>query len=87
MRITDRGPFIDGRIIDLSHAAAKAIDLIGPGTARVRVEAVRIEAPLNVGLYGVQVGAFRDKGNAERLKKDLSHNYSPVEVFDPPRRI
>src|SRR5437016_8973146 len=40
VRITDRGPFIDGRIIDLSHAAARAIDLIGPGTARVRVEII-----------------------------------------------
>src|SRR5262245_47692786 len=35
VRITDRGPFVDGRIIDLSHAAAKSIDMIGPGTARV----------------------------------------------------
>ena len=38
VRITDRGPFVDGRIIDLSHAAARDIDMIGPGTAKVRVE-------------------------------------------------
>src|SRR5579885_935952 len=38
VRITDRGPFIDGRVIDLSHAAARAIDMIGPGTADVRLE-------------------------------------------------
>src|SRR2546425_5336798 len=44
VRITDRGPFIDGRIIDLSHAAARAIDLIGPGTARVRVEIISAPA-------------------------------------------
>jgi rare lipoprotein A len=41
VRIQDRGPFINGRIIDLSRAAARAIDLIGPGTARVRVTIIR----------------------------------------------
>ena len=45
VRITDRGPFIDGRIIDLSRAAAKQIDLIGPGTSRVQLRVVR--APLS----------------------------------------
>ena len=39
VRITDRGPFVDGRIIDLSLAAAKAVDIYRPGTAKVRVEA------------------------------------------------
>src|SRR6266567_2023089 len=38
VRIIDRGPFIDGRIIDLSHAAARAIEMVGPGTAPVRLE-------------------------------------------------
>lgn len=41
VRINDRGPFIDGRIIDLSRAAAKEIDLIRPGTAPVRVKVIR----------------------------------------------
>lgn len=41
VRINDRGPFIDGRIIDLSRAAAERIDMIGPGTARVRIKVVR----------------------------------------------
>jgi len=44
VRITDRGPFIDGRIIDLSRAAAKQIDMIGPGTARVHLKVVRSPA-------------------------------------------
>src|SRR4051794_24288993 len=38
VRIIDRGPFVGGRIIDLSHAAAQEIGMIGPGTARVRIE-------------------------------------------------
>ena len=46
VRIIDRGPFIPGRIIDLSHAAARAIDLIGPGIGPVRIEIIRPPAPL-----------------------------------------
>ncbi len=44
VRITDRGPFVHGRIIDLSRAAAQQIEMIGPGTARVRVKVVRAPA-------------------------------------------
>ena len=46
VRIIDRGPFVDGRIIDLSHAAAREIEMIGPGVAQVRIEVIR--APPNV---------------------------------------
>ncbi len=42
VRINDRGPFIDGRIIDLSRAAARKIDLIRPGTAPVRIKVIRV---------------------------------------------
>jgi rare lipoprotein A len=38
VRITDRGPFVDGRVIDLSHEAAKLIDMIGPGVMKVRLD-------------------------------------------------
>ena len=55
VRIIDRGPFVDGRIIDLSHAAARAIDLIGPGTAPVRVEVIRAPG-------GPRGGAVRGPG-------------------------
>ncbi|HUA60277.1 MAG TPA: septal ring lytic transglycosylase RlpA family protein [Verrucomicrobiae bacterium] len=41
VRITDRGPFVKGRIIDLSHAAAMAIDMVGPGTAKVRLVVIK----------------------------------------------
>src|SRR4029077_522051 len=59
VRITDRGPFIDGRIIDLSHAAARSIGMIGPGVAKVRLEMISAPAAVAPGYYGVQVGAFR----------------------------
>jgi rare lipoprotein A len=71
VRIIDRGPFINGRIIDLSHAAAKAIEMIGPGTANVRVEILEAPQPPALGLFAVQVGAFRDPANAERTQKEM----------------
>jgi len=78
VRINDRGPFIDGRVIDLSYAAAKEIGLIGPGVALVRL------TPFDDGiarLFGVQVGAFRDRDNAERLQARLSREHSPVKIL------
>lgn len=45
VRITDRGPFVKGRILDLSRAAASAIDMLGPGTARVRLKVIRAPQP------------------------------------------
>lgn len=83
VRINDRGPFIEGRIIDLSYAAAKAIDLIGNGTAKVKVEV--ISAPGRRGdyfqaKYTVQVGSFTDRENALSLKKELDRRLSDVKV-------
>ena len=71
VRIIDRGPFIDGRIIDLSHAAALAIDMVAPGTANVRVEILQSPLPLSTGIFAVQVGAFRDRDNAERIRREM----------------
>src|SRR5262249_29522579 len=71
VRITDRGPFIGGRIIDLSKAAAREIDMIGPGTARVQIEVIRAPETAVPSLFAVQVGAFRDRGNAERLRTQM----------------
>src|SRR4051812_49411914 len=60
VRITDRGPFVGGRIIDLSHAAARQIELIGPGVSEVRLEILSVpETARTAGVYAVQVGAFR----------------------------
>jgi len=64
VRIIDRGPFVDGRIIDLSHAAAEAIAMIGPGTARVRMEVIAVPAGVPPPVYVVQVGAFQDRATA-----------------------
>lgn len=87
VRINDRGPFIEGRVIDLSRAAAEEIAMIGPGTALVEVEIIsRPTAPAPPGNYSVQVGAFKDRGNAWELQAQLAEKYGDVVVqeFDAP---
>jgi len=79
VRITDRGPFVDNRIIDLSKAAAQEIESIGPGIVPVRIEVLSGPDPMS-GFFTVQVGAFKDKGNADRLKERLSTVYSPIYI-------
>lgn len=84
LRIIDRGPFVDDRIIDLSLAGARAIDMVGPGTARVKVEIV--SAPGNesvtAGRFAVQVGAFAERANAERLREKLAADYEHISIQD-----
>ena len=84
--ITDRGPFIKGRKIDLSHKAARMIGMIDPGTARVRIALISkppgtrdVGAPLR---YWVQIGSFSDQQNAEHVRVRLASSYPDVQVVD-----
>lgn len=82
VRINDRGPFVRGRVIDLSYAAARVLGLIGPGTARVRLETLRglrEPAAKPVAIW-LQVGAFSVQENAYALKKRLDKTYPGVTV-------
>jgi len=81
VRIIDRGPFIDGRIIDLSHAAARAVDLIGPGVARVRVEIIQAPHNPEPALFGVQVGSFSNRANAERMVQNMQSRYGTAKLI------
>lgn len=85
VRINDRGPFVANRVIDLSLSAAQAIDMVGTGTAPVRLEIISGPNP-RAGFFGVQVGAFLVQENAERLKMQLGARYSPVSIatYDSP---
>lgn len=76
VRINDRGPFVKGRIIDLSRAAAEAIAMIGPGTARVRLKVVK--GPQSV--FVVQIGSFRERGRAESVVADARRLGHKVEL-------
>ena len=88
VRINDRGPFVKGRIIDLSKKGAKKIDMIGTGTARVeiRVVAISSSAPRYAAAssgevrYVVQAGAFRDPGMARSLERELERDFTGVEI-------
>jgi rare lipoprotein A len=95
VRINDRGPFVRDRIIDLSYGAAKEIGLVGPGTAQVEIVALgmlketrvngkvqRTLVPGNYyrGEFAIQVGAFRDKENAFRLRDRLSRTYKDAYI-------
>ena len=82
VRINDRGPFIRRRIIDLSYAAGRVLGLVGPGTARVRLEilsGVRGPAPAAAAIW-LQVGAFSVQENAYALKRRLDKTYAGVVV-------
>lgn len=89
VRINDRGPFIKGRIIDLSYAAAKVIDMVGPGVVPVKVEVLERYSPKkSKQKFSVQVGAFIYKDNAETLKQKLQKRYRNVYIskFETPHQ-
>lgn len=85
VRITDRGPFVRGRIIDLSLAAAKATGVYRAGVAKVRIEAVTPAPPPNSipgGRWCVQIGAFYNPEDAIQLKNDLMRRYASAKVIE-----
>lgn len=91
VRINDRGPFVQDRIIDLSYAAAKRIGVVGPGIAKVEIIALGKEiepgsgkiVPVDYysGNFTFQVGAFIDKKNADRLLAKLDKKYQNVHMM------
>jgi len=85
VRITDRGPFVENRIIDVSHAAAGIIGLIGPGVARVRLDILSTPATTpSQNWYAVQAGAFRDQDRAERVRATLEREYGSARAIYHP---
>jgi rare lipoprotein A len=82
VRINDRGPFIDGRVIDLSLRAARLIDLVGPGVAPVKLKVIKQSelAASVLSLFAIQVGAFQNRRAADELKQKLEKKYPSVTV-------
>ena len=93
VRINDRGPFVRGRIIDLSYTAAKKLGIVGPGTADVEIVALGTPAATDggtsrtfvqgdyyTGNFTFQVGAFANRENAERLKRKLDEQYKNAHI-------
>jgi len=93
VRVNDRGPFVAGRIIDLSYAAANTLGVVGPGTAPVIVTALGYQNPesdgsvtyrlpqaIDQGPFAVQVGAFTQQPNALRLRSELQQRYGYADL-------
>ena len=88
VRVIDRGPFVEGRILDLSKAAARQIDLLGPGVGRVRLEVVAapVDVPAN-DFYAVQIGAFSIYANAERARSEYAIRFGVAQLAVKQGRI
>jgi rare lipoprotein A len=83
LRITDRGPFVNDRIIDLSKAAAIKLDVWRPGKAKVRIEVLETPKPIETGgKWCVQIGGFKDAEEAARLKDKLTRRYHTAQVLE-----
>lgn len=83
MRITDRGPFVDGRIVDLTIASAKATGVYRSGLVRVRIDVYQTPKPISHGgRWCVQIGAFKSESNALRLRNRLLELYPQSNVIE-----
>jgi len=81
VRINDRGPFVADRIIDLSYAAARILDMVGPGVVSVKIEILKQKLRGRpIPLYAVQVGSFISKASALELERKLRPKYGEVYV-------
>jgi rare lipoprotein A len=94
--VNDRGPFVKGRVIDLSYGAARDLEMIGPGVVEVKVEALAREVgnvkgregftPLievqdfRRGEFTIQVGAFENQQNALKLAERLKESLDEVRI-------
>ena len=82
VRITDRGPFIPGRIVDLSLAAARKIDVVQPGVAEVKLELMQSPTAAGTGgRWAVQIGSFADEHAATNLAGHLARKYRTAKVL------
>jgi rare lipoprotein A len=83
MRVTDRGPFVAGRVLDLSIGAAKAVGLWRAGTGEVRIDVFSTPKPMDQGgRWCVQIGAFLHQGSALHLQSELQHEYRTANVIE-----
>ncbi len=80
VRINDRGPFVKDRIIDLSYAAARILDMLDDGVIPVRIEVMGANTALQSRGVCVQVGSFVFRKNAETLRKRISSLYPEVYI-------
>lgn len=85
MRVSDRGPFVEGRIVDMTIASAKATGIYRKGVERVRIDVYQTPKPIDVGgRWCVQFGAFTSEDEAIELKQQLMQRYKTANVIEFP---
>ena len=85
MRITDRGPFVEGRIVDLTIASAKATGVYRAGLVPVRVDVYQTPKSISRGgRWCVQIGAFKSEVKAQKLRDQLLRRYPTSNVIEFP---
>ena len=82
VRITDRGPFVEGRILDVSYAAAKQLDIWQPGVARVKLEVMQTPTSGTGGRWAVQIGSFEKQKDAAAMVEHLTRRYRTAKVAE-----
>ena len=83
LRVNDRGPFTKGRVLDVSRAAARRLGFLQRGTARVRIEVLRLPSDC----WELQVGAFAREENARALRERLRREGEPVRLTPGPEGL
>ena len=79
--VNDRGPYIDGRILDLSYGAAKAIDMVRKGVAPVLIEVIQVDQGRLATRWRVQLGSFQNESAAKDLAHEIKREgHRPVEI-------
>ena len=82
VRINDRGPFVEGRILDLSMAAAKKIGVWRAGVAPIQLDVMKSPSPLDSGgRWCVQIGSIQDEESATALQDHLQRRYHAAKVI------
>lgn len=84
VRINDRGPFKNNRIIDLSYAAAKKLDIVKHGTGLVRIDSIDTNknTPIHTPQIYLQVGAYTKLNNAKHMQQQISNKITaPCEIM------
>lgn len=85
MRISDRGPFVEDRMLDLTIASAKAVGVYRAGMALVRMDVYETPKPIDSGgRWCVQIGAFHNEDDALALKEQLIETYPGANVIEFP---
>jgi rare lipoprotein A len=83
MRVTDRGPFVPDRVLDLSLASARAVGVYRPGTAIVRIDVFETPAPIDQGgRWCVQIGAIQSEREAKKIEAHLQRKYTTANVIE-----